>query len=120
MGEDFIQRGCLRLVVYNLPRGYTREELRNLLWTKIGWNAELSAISIKDNQAAATAFLTVSDSALSEFFTRNFADVSLRPGSQFLRFEPKLTKEEYERVQGLNKLFSTCKAEITWELPTGK
>ena len=99
----------LSVVIHELPIGSTSQQVSDLIWAQVGLYSDPQTIRIKPNQTSATAFVTFCDADLVEFLNRNFDGVTL--SEKPVRFEVKLTHDEYRRARALKV------SSITFELP---
>jgi hypothetical protein len=97
----------LSTVIHELPIDSTSQQVSDLIWAQVGLYSDPQTIRIKPNQTSATAFVTFCDADLVEFLNRNFDSVTL--SEKPVRFEVKLTREEYRKALRVSS--------ITFELP---
>jgi hypothetical protein len=105
-------RRKLLIVAVNLPLHCSSAQLSAMLWAQIGLAVSPHDISCRDSgEFSTSAFVWLSEDAIADFLSRNFAELHLANGP--IRFERKKWAEDAERGPKLKV------SSITFELPAG-
>jgi hypothetical protein len=113
-----IIRKKLVVVSFNLPLGYTPQQVSELLWSQIGLNVDPADITTKDTGIySASAFISLTDDSVVDFLNRQFETCVLGEQRNGVRFEKKIWKEDRDGIPP--KKFRVNVDQITITLPTG-
>ena len=100
----------LTVIIQNQPLGSTPQQISDLLWEQVGLYANPNTIKTLDHACSTQAFVTFTDEDLIEFLNRNFEQRILDGQTQPVKFQIKLSKDEYTRLKVLS---------VTFDLPSG-